>query len=77
MLKRVDVAVYEAFTSAKDGSWKPGVLSLGLAEQGVDYALDDNNRKVLTPEIQAKLEEAKRAIVGGSLQVKDYYSTQQ
>jgi basic membrane protein A len=77
MLKRVDVAVYEAFASAKDGSWKPGVLSLGLAEQGVDYALDDNNKSVLTPEIQAKLDEAKQAIVGGSLQVKDYYSTQQ
>jgi basic membrane protein A len=77
MLKRVDIAVYDAFMSAKNGTWKPGVRSLGLAESGVDYALDENNRKVLTPEIQAKLDEAKQAIIGGSLQVKDYYSTQQ
>lgn len=77
MLKRVDVAVYTAFNDAKNGSWTPGQQSLGLAEEGVDYALDDNNRTVLTPEIEAKLNEAKQAIIEGKLEVKDYYSTQQ
>ena len=59
MLKRVDVAVYDAFTSAKDGTWQAGVQSLGLKEDGVGYALDENNREVLTPEMQAKIDEAK------------------
>jgi basic membrane protein A len=76
MLKRVDVAVYNAFSQAKDGGWQPGVQSLGLKESGVDYALDENNRQILTPEIQAKLDEAKTAIIDGKLEVKDYYSTQ-
>jgi basic membrane protein A len=76
MLKRVDVAVYNAFSQAKDGGWQPGVQSLGLKESGVDYALDENNRQILTPEIQAKLDEAKAAIIDGKLEVKDYYSTQ-
>ena len=35
MLKRVDVAAYNAFKTAKDGTWKPGVSVLGLAEDGV------------------------------------------
>lgn len=77
MLKRVDVAVYDAFMDAKNGNWSAGTLSLGLAEEGVDYALDEHNREVLTPEIQAKLDEAKQAIIDGKLKVTDYYSTQQ
>nr|WP_157505565.1 BMP family ABC transporter substrate-binding protein [Geminicoccus roseus] len=77
MLKRVDVAVYEAFKAAQDNSWQPGMLNLGLKEDGVDYALDENNREVLTPEIVAKLDEAKAKIIAGEIEVQDYYSTQQ
>src|SRR5262249_40283329 len=40
MLKRVDLATFEAFTAAKDGSWKAGTRVLGLKEDGVDWALD-------------------------------------
>jgi basic membrane protein A len=76
MLKRVDVAVYNAFKQAQAGTLEGGTLSLGLKEEGVDYALDENNREVLTPEIQAKLDEAKQAIIEGRLEVQDYYSTQ-
>ena len=72
MMKRVDVAVHDAFTTAKDGSWKGGTEALGLKEQGVDYALDDNNRPVLTPDMQAKIDEAKQAIIDGTLVVKPY-----
>lgn len=77
MLKRVDVAVYEAFKTAQGGTWKPGAQSLGLKEEGVGYALDENNRKLITPEMEKKLEEAKAAIVAGSLAVKDYQASQQ
>lgn len=72
MMKRVDVAVHDAFTAAKDGSWKPGMENLGLKENGVDYAVDDDNRPVLTPEIQAKIDAAKQEIIAGSLVVKPY-----
>ncbi len=72
MLKRVDVAVHDAFASAKEGTWEPGVQSLGLKEEGVDYAVDENNQAVLTPEMQAKIDEAKAAIIAGTLEVKPY-----
>jgi basic membrane protein A and related proteins len=76
MLKRVDVAVYNAFKDAKEGTLKTGTQNLGLAEEGVGYAVDDNNRALITPEMEAKLEDAKAKIIGGELKVTDYYSTQ-
>jgi basic membrane protein A and related proteins len=76
MLKRVDVAVYNAFKSAQEGNLETGVKNLGLAEEGVGYALDEHNRDLITPEIEAKLEEAKQKIISGEIEVTDYYSTQ-
>jgi basic membrane protein A len=72
MMKRVDVAVYNAFKTAKDGTWQPGVENLGLAENGVGYALDDNNRSLITPEMEKKLEDAKAKIISGELEVSPY-----
>jgi len=72
MLKRVDVAVYDAFQSAFDDSFEPGMRSLGLAENGVGYALDDNNRALITPEMEAQLEDAKAKIIAGETVVEPY-----
>jgi basic membrane protein A len=72
MVKRVDVAVYQALTAARAGTWKPGMQSLGLAEDGVGYALDDNNRKLITAEMEAKVEAARKDIIAGTIKVTDY-----
>ena len=76
MLKRVDVAVYNAFRDARSGQLEAGVMSLGLAENGVGYAFDDFNRDLITPEMQAAMEDAKARIIAGDLVVQDYYATQ-
>jgi len=76
MLKRVDVAVYNAFKDAMEGDLEAGVQNLGLAEDGVGYALDEHNRELITPEMEAALEDAKAKIIAGELEVTDYYSTQ-
>ena len=76
MLKRVDVAVYNAFKDTMDGTWEAGASSLGLAEDGVGFALDENNRDLITAEMEAAIEEAKAKIIAGELEVQDYYSTQ-
>ena len=73
-VKRVDVAVYTAFMQAMKGTWKPGSQVLGLAQEGVDYSLDGDNRKLITPEMQRRLDEAKAAIIAGSLAVPEYKS---
>ena len=72
MVKRVDVAAYDAFKEARDGTWKPGVTVLGLKEGGVDWALDEHNAKLVTPEMKAKVEAAKAAIIEGRIKVVDY-----
>jgi len=72
MLKHVDVATYKSFMEAKDGTWKPGIQALGLKEGGVDYAVDEWNKSVLTPEAKAAADAAKADIISGKIQVHDY-----
>ncbi|WP_439622647.1 BMP family lipoprotein [Shinella sp.] len=74
MVKRVDVAVYNALMDAKDGKFTGGVQSLGLAENGVDWSLDEYNRKLITPEVEAAAKKAKDDIAAGTLKVHDYMS---
>ena len=72
MLKHVDVATNKSFMDAKNGTWKAGVESLGLKDGGVDYALDQYNKSLITPEVKAKVDQAKADIISGKIQVHDY-----
>ncbi len=76
MVKRVDVAVDKAFEDAKNDKWTSGVEVLGLADGGVDWALDDNNAKLVTPEMKSAVEQAKADIISGKIKVHDYMSDQ-
>jgi basic membrane protein A len=73
MLKRVDVAVYAAIKDANEGKFTGGTRRFGLANQGVDYALDENNQKLLTPDMRKKLDQLKAQIIAGKIKVPDYY----
>jgi basic membrane protein A len=72
MVKRVDVAVYNAFNDAKNGSFKPGVNILGVKEGGVDYAMDEHNASLVTEDMKAAVEKAKADIISGAVEVHDY-----
>ncbi|WP_407652070.1 BMP family lipoprotein [Dongia rigui] len=72
MVKRVDVAVYNSAKAAKDGSWKAGVTVMDLAHEGVGWALDDNNKSLITDDMKAKVEAAKADIISGKIKVHDY-----
>ncbi len=67
MTKRVDVAVHGAVTG-----WKGGVTELGLKEAGVDWALDEHNKALVTDDMKSKIEAIKADIIGGKIQVHDY-----
>jgi basic membrane protein A len=67
MVKRVDVAVYNA---AKKPT--PGVTSLGLKEGGVDYALDEHNARLVSADMKSKVDAAKADIIAGKIKVVDY-----
>lgn len=72
MLKRVDVAVYNAFKEGVDLA--PGINVLDLKSDGVGYAMDENNAALVTPEMQAAVDAAAEKIKSGELVVHDYMS---
>ena len=72
MLKRVDVAVYDAMTAGTD--LETGVFAWGLAENGVGYAMDDNNAPLVSDEMKASVEEARQKIIDGEIEVTSYYT---
>jgi basic membrane protein A len=72
MVKRVDNTVYDSFMEVKNGTWKGGVSYKGLKEGGVDWALDANNRKLITPEIEKRVLGARKDIIDGKIKVIDY-----
>jgi basic membrane protein A len=76
MLKRVDVAAYETFMDAKNDTFSSGVLTLGVAEGGVDWALDANNASLITAEMKAAVEQARSDIISGKISVHNYESDQ-
>jgi basic membrane protein A len=45
---------------------------MGLANDGVGYALDEYNRAILTPDIIEKVEGARQGILDGTIVVPDY-----
>lgn len=72
MVKRVDIAVAKAFTDGKNGTWKAETVVLGLKEGGVDWALDANNRKLISKDMETKIGAAKKDIIAGKIKVVDY-----
>jgi basic membrane protein A and related proteins len=71
MVKRVDVATHTAFAQARDQNWG-GHRILGLKEDGVAWADDDNNKALVTPEMRSAIETAAADIKDGKIQVHDY-----
>ncbi|KQV31932.1 hypothetical protein ASC97_18115 [Rhizobium sp. Root1203] len=74
MVKRVDLAVFNAFTDVKGDKFTAGVQSLGVKEDGVAAAIDEHNKALITPEMQAAVDKAKADIIAGTIKVHDYTS---
>ena len=70
MLKRVDNAVYEAMSMGT--KVETGTFVMGLANEGVGYAVDEHNKHLIAPEIKAALDDVTAKIVAGEIAVHDY-----
>ncbi|AHM02863.1 putative nucleoside ABC transporter, substrate-binding protein component [Roseibacterium elongatum DSM 19469] len=70
MLKRVDVAVYNSFMAGEE--IEPGVVVLGLEEEGVGYALDEFNEELITEDMMAAVNAARDAIISGEIAVHNF-----
>ena len=72
MLKRVDNAVYEAFTMGED--LETGFNVMGIGNDGVGYALDEHNASLVSEDMLAAVDAAAAQISAGELMVHDYTS---
>jgi basic membrane protein A len=73
MLKRVDTAVLEVCRAVRDGKFQGGVKRFGLANGGVDYSIDEHNKKLLNQDDLKKLSQIKSQILSKKIIVPDYY----
>lgn len=72
LVKRVDIATYDALKKSRDGSWSPGIKYLGIKEGALDYAVDDNNRNLITESLIEDVSNAKERIINGIITVNAY-----
>lgn len=73
MLKRVDRAVYQVIEDLTKAKFSPGVHVFGLSNEGVDWALDQYNQSLFSPEEVRKIGEVRKQVAMGKIQVVDYY----
>jgi basic membrane protein A len=71
MIKRIDTAVYDTIKAEVNDSFVSGYQSFGLADDGIDYAVNqyNDNPELLSEEIQAQLDDFKAQIESGQLSV--------
>ncbi|MBC7909377.1 MAG: BMP family ABC transporter substrate-binding protein [Pyrinomonadaceae bacterium] len=71
MVKRVDSVVYQIIQDKVGGKFKGGLHVFGLDNDGVGYAMDQYNEKLVPPEVITEVEAAKQKIINGEIKVKD------
>ena len=71
MLKRVDTAVHDVIAQVGDDAFVPGTQVFGLAEDGVDFAVNEfnDNDQLLSSDIQSQLDDYKQQIIDGEIAV--------
>lgn len=73
MMKRVDVLAYDIVKSVVDGSFKGGVnKQYGLKEGGVEAAMDDNNKGLISDATLKKMDELKAEVISGKIVVPNF-----
>jgi len=69
MVKRADVAVFEAIREVASGRFSPGMHVFGLREDGIDYVHEGTHGAHVPDEVKAKVAELRAAVVDGRIHV--------
>ena len=69
MVKGIDVAVFDMINRVKQGTFKGGVYTYGLPENGVGYVYDDHNRALIPDSVRTRVEQLKADIIAGKIRV--------
>jgi basic membrane protein A len=69
MVKRVDVAVFDAIKNAASGTLAPGMHVLGLAEGGIDYVHEGEHARDVPDAVKVRVAELAHEVVTGARRV--------
>ena len=71
MVKRVDNAVYQIIQDRVEGKFQGGIHVYGLDNEGIGYAMDEYNAKLIPADVIREVEAAKQKIIRGEIKVTD------
>jgi basic membrane protein A len=69
MIKRVDVAVFDTIRALGEGRFAGGMVSFGVAEQGVGYVNEGPHAAGIPPEVRQRVNELGAQISAGRIAV--------
>jgi basic membrane protein A len=69
MIKKVDVAVFDAIKQVVDNKFASGVHEFGLAENGVGFVYDDNNKAFIPQAVVDEVNGLAKQIIAGTIKV--------
>ena len=69
MVKGIDESVFQAAKAVKAGTFTGGIQEFGLAEKGVGYVYDANNKALIPDAVRARLDALTADIVAGRIKV--------
>lgn len=67
--KNLDVSVFGLVESQREGRFRGGMISQGLAEGAVGYVSDERNRALLSAPVLARVETLREAVAAGLVKV--------
>lgn len=69
MIKGIDEAVFQAIEAVANRNFTGGVRQLGLAEHGVGFVYDDNNRALIADSVKSRIDALSSQIIAGRIRV--------
>src|SRR5512141_616430 len=69
MVKGVNAAVFDAIQRVQSKTFKGGIYSFGLKENGVGYIYDEHNKSLIPDSVHARVEALKQEIIAGRIKV--------
>lgn len=69
MIKGVNASVFDAIKRVQNGTFKGGIYSFGLAENGVGYIYDERNKSLIPDSARTRVEQLRQDIIAGKIKV--------
>jgi basic membrane protein A and related proteins len=69
MIKKVDVAVFDTIKKVSEGKFESGVHEFGLAEDGVGFVYDDNNKAMIPQAVVDEVNGLAKQVIAGTIKV--------